>query len=42
MKKKLMLLLVLLFCFIPEFAFANVNYTGVPILMYHHFTDGSM
>ncbi len=41
MKKKLMLLLVLLFCFIPEFAFANVNYTGVPILMYHHFTDGS-
>ena len=26
---------------IPQLSFANVNHTGIPILMYHHFTTGN-
>lgn len=38
MKKKLLLMLCL-FLILPQTSFANVNYTGVPVLMYHHFTE---
>lgn len=41
MKRKLLLLFTMFFLMIPQSSFANVNYTGVPILMYHHFTTGN-
>lgn len=41
MKRKFLLLFTVFFIMIPQLSFANVNYTGVPILMYHHFTTGN-
>lgn len=38
MKKKLLLILCVLLM-IPHSGYANVNETGVPVLMYHHFTE---
>ncbi|MGP1405886.1 polysaccharide deacetylase family protein [Filifactor alocis] len=41
MKRKFLLLFTVFFLMIPQLSFANVNHTGIPILMYHHFTTGN-
>lgn len=37
--KKTFLFILCMLLLIPQAAYANVNETGVPVLMYHHFTD---